>query len=92
MQAYVAIKNSVEGGTPEPFFNSLLACFVVAIFYVIGYFWKRRQYPGSRPGWIKISQIDVYGGRREVDPVLYEKYRKFQDTAPVWKRFLRHLF
>lgn len=82
----------MEESDPEPFFYNLLAVFVVVIFYVAGYFWKRYQYPDSRPGWLKLDQIDVDSGRREVDYEAHQKYLHFARTAPAWKRFLSHLF
>lgn len=91
-QGYTAIKGSVEGNTAEPFFYNLLACFVVVPFYIAGYFWKKKQFPNSPPGWLKLSQIDVDSGRRELDYEAFEKYRNFMQTAPTWRRFLSYLF
>lgn len=42
------------------FFLAYLALPVVLLFWVCGYLWKRQ-------GWLKLSQIDVDSGRREID-------------------------
>lgn len=47
-------------GTAEGFFKAYLALPVVILFWVCKYFWKRE-------GWLKLSQIDVDSGRREID-------------------------
>ncbi|KAL2004522.1 hypothetical protein VTN00DRAFT_3407 [Thermoascus crustaceus] len=47
-------------GTAEGFFKAYLALPVVILFWLCGYFWKRE-------GWLKLSQIDVDSGRREID-------------------------
>jgi amino acid transporter len=50
----------VSTPTAEEFFKSYLALPVVLLFWAVGYLWKRQ-------GWLKLSQIDVDTGRREVD-------------------------
>lgn len=60
-QFYVAIcpvgggYNDVKG-----FFKSYLALPVVMFFWACGYAWKRQ-------GWLKLDQIDVDSGRRQID-------------------------
>ncbi|EDN06778.1 hypothetical protein HCAG_03308 [Histoplasma mississippiense (nom. inval.)] len=44
----------------ETFFKSYLAAPIVMFFWVCGYLWKGQ-------GWLKLSQIDVDSGRREID-------------------------
>ena len=80
-QFYVAVKpmNAYD------FFLSYLALFVVILFYIIGYAWKRK-------GWMKLSEIDVDAGRREIDYEVHEKLRAQYQALPVWRRFLWHLF
>ncbi|KAK0664157.1 Amino-acid permease inda1 [Lasiodiplodia hormozganensis] len=65
----------------EGFFKSYLALFVVIFFWICGYFWKKT-------GWLKLSQIDVDSGRREVDwdPVMAERARVA--AMPKWRRAL----
>jgi amino acid transporter len=67
------------------FFNAYLALFVVLAFYAIGYAWKRE-------GWLKLSQIDVDSGRRELDYEAHEKLKEQRQSWPVWRRFLSYLF
>ena len=71
--------------TAYDFFLSYLAIFVVALFYVVGYAWKRR-------GPQKLHQIDVDSGRRELDWDAIEKLRAKKQNWPAWRRFLDYLF
>ncbi|KAH7113012.1 amino acid permease/ SLC12A domain-containing protein [Dactylonectria estremocensis] len=68
-------------GTAKTFFKSYLGVFIIALFWVIGYLWKRT-------GWIKISQIDVDTGRREHDWEAINAYRAKVATWPAWRRAL----
>lgn len=72
--------NTVEG-----FFQSYLAIFVVAVFWVIGYAWKRT-------GWLKLSEIDVDTGRRQLDMQLIADYRAHVAAMPTWRRIMHNLF
>jgi len=63
-QFYVAAFPIGEPHNPrkraEIFFSAYLAFPVVLLFWAIGYLWKRE-------GWLRIDQIDVDTGRREID-------------------------
>jgi len=72
-------------GTAEDFFQAYLAIFVVAAFWVAGYFWKRE-------GWLRTAQMDVDTGRRELDWDLINRERAEIATWPAWKRFLHRIF
>jgi amino acid transporter len=63
------------------FFKSYLAVFIVISFYVIGYIWKRKA-------WIRISDIDVDSGRREVNYAELERVLNERRSWPVWRRVL----
>ncbi|KAF1822882.1 uncharacterized protein K489DRAFT_370498 [Dissoconium aciculare CBS 342.82] len=76
-QFYVAVKPLKV----EAFFKSYLAVFIVISFYVIGYIWKRRA-------WIRISDIDVDSGRREVDFQELERALSERRSWPAWRRVL----
>ena len=67
------------------FFLKYLALFVVILFYIIGYAWKRKS-------WMKLSEIDVDSGRREINYEAYEKLKAQRQNWPMWRRFLDHLF
>jgi amino acid transporter len=77
LQFYVAVKPLKA----EAFFKSYLAVFIVISFYVIGYIWKRRA-------WIRISDIDVDSGRREVDFQELERVLSERRSWPAWRRVL----
>lgn len=70
---------SVQPLDAEKFFNGYLAFFVVLIFYAIGYGWKRTA-------WIKIEDIDVTSGQRELDWEEMERIRAKQQSWPAWRR------
>ncbi|EHK23883.1 uncharacterized protein TRIVIDRAFT_45839 [Trichoderma virens Gv29-8] len=69
----------------EGFFQSYLAAPIVIAFWVAGYLWKRT-------GWLKVSQIDVDTGRRELDWEQIHAYREYVASLPAWKRVYYHLF
>ncbi|KAH7027847.1 amino acid permease/ SLC12A domain-containing protein [Microdochium trichocladiopsis] len=71
--------------TAEGFFADYLAIFVVIVFWIIGYLWKRT-------GWLKLSQIDVDTGRRQLDVQLIADYRAHVAAMPTWRRIMHHLF
>lgn len=71
--------------TAYAFFNSYLALFVVLLFWAIGYAWKRQ-------GPLKLSQIDVDSGRRELDYEAFEKLREQRQNWSAWRRFLDYLW
>lgn len=86
-QFYVAIAppGQDELNTAEGFFKSYLALFVVALFWVIGYFWKRT-------GWLRTHQMDVDSGRRELDWDAINAFRAERATWPAWKRLYHVVF
>ncbi|RYP84688.1 hypothetical protein DL769_001122 [Monosporascus sp. CRB-8-3] len=86
-QFYVAICPPDSDGFNDAagFFESYLALPVVLFFWVVGYFWKRT-------GWLKLSQIDVDTGRRELDWDEINAYRAKVAAWPLWRRFANHLF
>ncbi|EEH35018.1 amino-acid permease inda1 [Paracoccidioides lutzii Pb01] len=80
-QFYVA----VAPRNAEAFFKSYLAAPIVLCFWVCGYFWRGK-------GWLKISQIDVDSGRREID---WEEHNRVQErirNSPIWVRVYHKLF
>ncbi|KAF2630790.1 amino-acid permease inda1 [Macroventuria anomochaeta] len=85
-QFYTAVSPiGSKTGTAEQFFSAYLALFVVALFWICGYFWKRT-------GWLRTSQMDVDTGRRELDWDLINREREEMKTWPVWKRFFARIF
>jgi amino acid transporter len=72
-------------GTAEDFFKAYLALFVVAAFWIAGYFWKRT-------GWLRTAQMDVDTGRRELDWDLINREREEMKTWPAWKRLVHRIF
>lgn len=77
----------VDGGfnDAEGFFQSYLALPVVLAFWACGYLWKRE-------GWLKISQIDVDSGRRELDWDLINSERAKLATKAWYVRAWANLF
>ncbi|GAB0135713.1 Amino-acid permease inda1 [Epichloe bromicola] len=72
--------NSVEG-----FFKSYLAFPILLAFWAAGFIWKRT-------GWLRLDQIDVDTGRRELD---WDDIRAYQDqikAMPTWRRVLHRMF
>lgn len=52
---------------------------------MVGYLWKRE-------GYLKIDQIDVDTGRRELDWDEINAYRAKVAAYPAWKRVFAKLF
>ncbi|KAF2440856.1 hypothetical protein P171DRAFT_84373 [Karstenula rhodostoma CBS 690.94] len=71
--------------TAEEFFYGYLAFFVVGFFWICGYFWKRE-------GWLKLDQIDVDSGRRELDWDYINAERAKMAALPAWRRSLKTIF
>jgi len=89
-QFYTAVSplhldEGVKTGTASDFFQAYLALFVVAAFWVVGYFWKRE-------GWLRTAQMDVDTGRRELDWDLINAEREEIKSWPAWKRFFNRVF
>lgn len=72
-------------GTVEGFFKSYLALPVVLFFWACGYAWKRT-------GWLKLSQMDVDTGRRELDWEEINAFRARVAAYPAWRRILHTMF
>lgn len=72
-------------GTAKGFFQSYLACPVILFFWAVGYLWKRE-------GVLRLSQIDVDTGRRELDWDDINAYRAQIASYPAWRRLLNKLF
>ncbi|KAF2227529.1 amino-acid permease inda1 [Elsinoe ampelina] len=80
-QFYVAVKPL----DAEVFFQSYLALFVVLLFYLIGWLWKRQA-------WKSIHELDVDSGRREFDWELIHKQRAEIAAWPAWRRFMHKIW
>ncbi|RCI09367.1 hypothetical protein L249_3760 [Ophiocordyceps polyrhachis-furcata BCC 54312] len=86
-QFYTAIAPVGKPGfnTVEGFFKDWLAFPVVMAFWLLGFLWKRS-------GWLRIDQIDVDTGRRELDWDEVRAYREHVQRLPSWRRALHKLF
>ncbi|KJZ74493.1 Amino-acid permease inda1 [Hirsutella minnesotensis 3608] len=86
-QLYTAIcPVGIDGyNTVEGFFKSCLAIPIVLVFWVAGFLWKRS-------GWLRLDQIDVDSGRRELDWQQVHEYRAYVATLPLWRRLLHKAF
>lgn len=62
-----------------------MALFVVALFWVIGYLWKRQA-------WLRTPQIDVDTGRRELDWDYINAQRAEVAAWPTWKKWMHKIF
>ncbi|WEW61355.1 Amino-acid permease inda1 [Emydomyces testavorans] len=71
--------------TPMGFFKAYLAMPVVLFFWACGYFWKGK-------GWLKISQIDVDSGRREIDWEAHNAVLEKRRNANAFMRVMYFLF
>lgn len=80
-QFYTAVKPL----DAEAFFKSYLAVFVVILFYIIAFVWKRGK-------WVKISEIDIDSGRREIDYEAFAKERSRKAAWPRWRKILDAFF
>lgn len=69
----------------EGFFKSYLAFPILIAFWLGGFAWKRT-------GWLRLDQIDVDTGMRELDWEEIRAYRKEVASWPAWRRFLHKLF
>jgi amino acid transporter len=58
---------------------------IVLAFWAGGYAWKRT-------GWLKLEQIDVDTGRRDLNWDEIHAYRAHVASLPSWKRVYYHLF
>ncbi|EEP81481.1 amino-acid permease inda1 [Uncinocarpus reesii 1704] len=72
--------NDVKG-----FFKSYLALPVVLFFWACGYAWKRK-------GWLRLDEIDIDTGRREIDWAAQNMVIEKRRNAPFLKRLYYKLF
>ncbi|GJC97560.1 amino acid permease [Colletotrichum higginsianum] len=86
-QLFVAICPPGKDGfaSAEDFFKAYAALPVVLFFWACGYLWKRK-------GFLKLSQIDLDTGRREVDWPVIHAHRARVAAWPVWRRWLNTIF
>ena len=71
--------------TAYAFFQSYLALFVVIALYAIGYAIRRQA-------WLRLDQIDVDSGRREMDKEVLEKLVADRKAMGPFKKFMDILF
>lgn len=69
----------------EGFFKEWLTVPVILFFWICGYLWKRE-------GGLKLDQIDLDTGRRELDWDAINAYKAEIAAMPAWKRNLRKIF
>ncbi|KAF3940872.1 hypothetical protein ABW19_dt0209298 [Dactylella cylindrospora] len=82
-QFYIAVSPLDDSPSAENFFQNYLAAFVVLLFY-LGY----KIWTGDWSFYIKIMDIDLVSGRRELDlSDVLRKEREEQARWPAWKRF-----
>ncbi|OHW94190.1 amino-acid permease inda1-like protein, partial [Colletotrichum incanum] len=86
-QLFVAIcpPGGNDFATAEEFFKAYLAFPVVLLFWLCGYLWKRK-------GFLKLSQIDLDTGRREVDWDAINAHRAKVASWPKWRQALNTIF
>ncbi|OHE99405.1 amino acid permease [Colletotrichum orchidophilum] len=85
-QFFVAICPPGGGfASAEDFFKAYLALPVVLFFWACGYLWKRK-------GFLKLSEIDLDTGRREVDWDEINAYRAKVAAWPAWRRWASTIF
>jgi len=83
---YIAISPIGDDlNTAEGFFQAYLALPVVIVFWIGGFLWKRT-------GWLKVDQIDVDSGRRELPWDEINEYRATLAKMPTWKRLFHIVF
>ncbi|EAS34338.3 amino acid permease [Coccidioides immitis RS] len=85
-QFYIAIC-PVSGGINDAkgFFKSYLALPVVLFCWACGYAWKRK-------GWLKLDEIDIDSGRREIDWEVYNQVLEKRKNSSFMKRLYYRLF
>jgi amino acid transporter len=90
-QMYVAIYpvgGGPDGGElndAEGFFMSCLAFPVVVFFWVAGYIWKR-------PTFLRLDNIDVDTGRREIDWELHRQIQEKRANANIFMKVIYFMF
>jgi amino acid transporter len=71
--------------TAYEFFSAWLTVPVILFFWAVGYIWKRE-------GGVKLDQIDLDTGRRQLDWDAINAYRAEQATWPKWKRIVKKVW
>lgn len=86
MKFYIAIC-PVQGGFNDVkgFFKSYLALPVVLFCWACGYAWKRK-------GWLKLDEIDIDSGRREMDWATFNAEIERRKNLSFFKRLYYRLF
>ncbi len=85
-QFYVAIWPPGGGvNDAEGFFKSYLALPVVMFFWACGYLWKRE-------GWLRLDQVDLDSGRREIDWEAHHKEVEKRRNASLPMRVFYFMF
>lgn len=67
------------------FFKTYLAVPVVILFWLCAHIWKGK-------GWLKLRDIDVDAGRREIDWEAHNRVMEKRRTASPWMRIVYFLF
>merc|ERR1711939_334252 len=84
--SYVAIWPPGGGvNDAEGFFKSYLALPVVMFFWACGYLWKRE-------GWLRLDQVDLDSGRREIDWEAHHKEVEKRRNASLPMRVFYFMF
>jgi yeast amino acid transporter len=92
-QLYVAIYPVGGGPSGEPgsindaegFFMACLAFPVVVVFWIGGYIWKR-------PKFLRLDNIDLDSGRREIDWELHREVQAKRAQANIFMRIIYFMF
>lgn len=71
--------------TAYEFFSAWLTVPVILFFWAVGYIWKRE-------GAVRLDQIDLDTGRRQLDWDAINAYRAEVATWPKWKRLLKKVW
>ncbi|PHH88421.1 hypothetical protein CDD83_7549 [Cordyceps sp. RAO-2017] len=81
----IAPAGTEELSSVKDFFKACLALPIVLAFWLLGFVWKRT-------GWLRLEQIDVDAGRRELDWDEVRAYRAYVKGLPLWRRWLHKAF
>ena len=76
------------GGVPnsvERILQNILTIPVVAVFWVIGFVWKRSA-------WVPMDKVDLDTRLRQHNWYEINAYRAKINAYPAWKRFIHNLF
>jgi amino acid transporter len=78
-------KQGSQLASAEQFFNAWLTVPIILVFWAVGYAWKRQ-------GWLKLDQVDIDTGRRELDWEQINAYKAEVASWPKWKQTLHKFF